>query len=310
MSQAALTGEVLGYLNQRYAGYTALSALWEWAGGDAGLAPDAGPSEELWSEGWRRAEAGEGQTPDPVALLREALYDERGHPLLLDYLAERAALEQAERLADLDLLLVSLERAALVGAAPALVGSVLRSFPFSRWQDAFALLAPSLEEWLSDEQREPLIAACQAIEARLRVAEDARALRAELRAIEDEEAAGAAVESARERIKEILRRAERELPRQDPLRVALERIVNRLAFRTRLTLRATIASLTSVLVEVDLLPGRGSGGGEGLAGAAEGLRAALWATRPLPGEEEAEVEDDLSLPDLEAEEEAGDEPEE
>ena len=298
MSEAALVGEVLGYLTQRYAGYTALSALWEWAGGDVASAPEAGPSEELWSEGWRRAEAGEGATPDPVALLREALYDERGHPLLLDYLGERAASEQAERLADLDLLLLSLERAALVGAAPALVGAVLRSFPFARWQDAFALLAPYLEEWLSAELREALSAACQAIEARLRVAEDVRALREELRAIEDEQQAGEAVEQARERIKAILRRAERELPRQDPLRVALERIVNRLAFRTRLTLRATIASLTSVLVQVDLLPGRGSGGGEGLAGAAEGLRSALWATHALPVLEE-EVEDDFSLPDLE-----------
>lgn len=305
MSEAALSGEVVGYLTQRYAGYTALSAIWEWAGGDTACAPSAGPSDELWSEGWRRAEEPAGAAPDQLSLLRQALFDERGHPLLLDYLAGRAAAEQAERLADLDLLLVSLERAARVGAAPALVGSVLRSFPFARWQDAFALLAPFAEEWLSGELREGLVAACQAIEARLRVAEDVRALREELRAIEDEQQAGEAVGQARERIKGILRRAERELPRQDPLREALERIVNRLAFRTRLTLRATIVSLTSVLVEVDLLPGRGSGGGEGLAGAAEGLRSALWATHALPVVEE-EVEDDFSLPDLEGDDEEGD----
>ncbi|MGE0706723.1 MAG: hypothetical protein AB7N76_05075 [Planctomycetota bacterium] len=307
MSGSALGDEVRGYLLQRYPGATATAALWEWAGGDAAAAPREGDAAALWAEGWARAAARPAapaalqapRDPNQLALVREALYDEPGHPLLLDHLHEVALAEHGEAVLDAVLVLESLERAVRCGGAAELVSDVLRAFRQPTWEAAFACLAPACEEWLSAREREDLAAACRAVAARGRVAAEVFALRDALRAIEAEDEAQPGVDAVIERLKEVLRHAERALPQGDELRRGLERLVHRLAFRKQLTLKATIANLTSLLVGADLHQG------DELGPAAFGLLAALWGTNPLPPPREEEPPEDLSLPTEDDEDDEG-----
>lgn len=301
MSEVELAGEVVSYLVRRYPGVSATRAMWSWAGGSATTAPLEGEAEALWRAGWEAAGApadGERPAPSQVALVREALYDEPGEPLLLDYLFAEACERHDERLADAVILFEALARAVAVAAPTELVAATLAAFGVGSWEEAFVCLAPGSEEWLEEGARAALQRACAEIVRKVELADALAALRAELRAIDTPEAADEAVTDAVAELEELLAQAAAELPATDALRRGLERLVARVARRKKLTLLATVAGITSALVESKRYEGAAP-----LRAAAEGLRSALWATHELPPPREELRPEDLALEEDDEEEE-------
>lgn len=288
-----LTGEVVGYLVRRYPGVAATRAVWRWAGGPPQAAPLEGSAATLWRAAWDAAGAppgGEPAAPSRIALVREALYDEPGAPLLLDYLFTEAAERHPERLEDAVVLFEALTRAAACGGPTELVAATLAAFPVASWEEAFACLAAGSEDWLEADARAALQRACAEIVSKVELADALAALRAGLRAIEGPEGADVAVPQAVGELEELLLRAAAELPPTDALRRGLERLVTRVTRRKKLTLLATVAGITSALVESKRYEGAAP-----LRAAAEGLQSALWATHELPPPQEPLRAEELVL---------------
>lgn len=288
-AEAPLTGEVRGYLTQRYGGATASRALWLWAGGDPLRAARDGDAAALWDQQWSWAEAGEEGAPELLALIREALYDTPGHPLLLDYLLENACATAPATVERVHLVQVALERLAPAGFPVAHVATALAALDAGTWGEAFAALAPLCDEWLPIPARERLVDACHQVAVRSAIVAKLRELRVLLRSEDGE----AELKSAIAQLSALRDRADREMRGFQGLRRALQRLVTRLGFRKKPSLRSANAGLTSLLVTAKAV----REGVDPIGAGATGLEAALYGTQPQyvappPVADEDDDEDD------------------
>lgn len=280
MSAVVEAGEdVLELLLEEYAGATAARAYWSWAGGEAHEVPLPGDAGEVWQTLWERA-AEPGCAVSRVALVRELLFDQPGHPVLLEFLASTAAASHPELLEQADLLLVCLERLRPLRFELGWLRAYLAAFRSPSWEAALAAFAPALHEWGWPADRERLIAACAQLAELTRAVLRLERLRAELREVAEagdpardaERAAAAMVELAT--LRDGLADAEGAYGRGMHRR--LRDLVKRLEFRRAPNARAIGAGLSSALLSVRKL---GGPEGERLWALAEGLRVALLGTR-------------------------------
>ncbi|RMG17055.1 MAG: hypothetical protein D6731_04775 [Planctomycetota bacterium] len=316
---AALTAEVVELLAERYPTRTSARALWAWAGGREEELPwDEEPGLPLWSELWRLAGDEAATAARREALVREALFDTPGDPLLLDHLAERAA-SVPERPAETEMTLAMIERLRPFGFPVTWLAPLLERLP-PPWEESFAALAPAVDEWLGPRDRERLAQAADRAaelhatvgalhelrlalrdeegdaEERELLGEEARRVQEVLRSGDEQGALALALEhlrSLRARAEGWPRAAGTD-PAAERLAAGLRRLVMRLEFRKRPRLSSTAAGLTSLLV------GLGLKGGEDppplLDERADALRWALWATLPAEDEDEVELDEEDAPP--------------
>src|SRR5262245_16991462 len=125
-----MANRLVDYLTERYPGATALRALWLWSGGAPRDVEVEGDARSLWERQWARAIAGDGERG--VALVREALRDEPGHPLLLDELAA-LRLDGAPKAEVVAETLVELEKVVASDVTPAWLGEALELLVVPGW---------------------------------------------------------------------------------------------------------------------------------------------------------------------------------
>ncbi len=276
--------QLVAFLARHYETTTAARALWRWTGAPEDELAAAGAEEDplaRWGALWRQAAEPTGRA-NPLSLLREALFDRPSDPLLLDVLYEAAEARFPAAAAVVDLVLIALERLRPFDFPPAPTRATLQAFPSVSWADAFCALAPALDERLGPEARELLLGRVEVLARLSPLVTRLRDLREELR--EAEESAdpdGAEVMSDAMAALRGLREDVAAWPQDDPLvrelRRGIERLERRLGFRKAPEPRAAVAGLTSLLIGIDA---NVEDPFAELSAAAEGLAAAVRATRP------------------------------
>lgn len=145
---------VIAFLAEKYAGPVATRALWLWAGGDANVAVYEGEPEEIWGQLWDLA--GDGAGFYQLALVREALYDNPGQPVLMEYLQSVAVESDLAAGQVFTALAVACEEAALEAFLPVL----LATLPDQAAEPLFPALAVAVHQNLPHAIRnglEPLL---------------------------------------------------------------------------------------------------------------------------------------------------------
>ena len=152
-----LDPQILKYLSRHYEGALATRGLWLWAGGQPAEIDFRAPPAERWQKLW--SQAAPGHTATRTTLLREALFDRPGHPLLL-----KAVTLSADRL-----LPGGRQAAALISALLHEQGqysdpegdhhrleAILHLFPHVPADPAFAITCPVLQRRLDATTRDRL----------------------------------------------------------------------------------------------------------------------------------------------------------
>jgi hypothetical protein len=144
---------VVEYLACNYSGSVAIQALWQWAGGCLAEIEYVDPPEECWKTMWGKA--GAGADAAPIALVREALFDRPGDPLLLGYFSSLPDAEFKERrraTAFLFALIQTLEEDLPTDR----LCSLLHVFPVSDVNETLVVWAPAMQGKLDDARRRVL----------------------------------------------------------------------------------------------------------------------------------------------------------
>lgn len=141
---------IFTYLAKNYGGMVATRALWQWAGGSPADVVYENSAIERWAVMWEKASEDDKLTS--VSLVREALFDQPGNPLLMAYLDSLSDETFGEARISAKLIYPLIESLS-PEFIPSSLWPLLQAFPEISAQQTFVALAPLLQKKIDIKAR-------------------------------------------------------------------------------------------------------------------------------------------------------------